>query len=93
MNPDVQKSDSGFRPRVQYLATVGLNPAGYILYSGFTPREQYLSSVGLDPVAAISYCGFRQYLLRLFSVECGSKPRVDYLMYLGLNPDFHIFQN
>ena len=87
VNPDVQKSDSGFRPRVQYLATVGLNPAGYILYSGFTPRDQYLSSVGLDPVTAILYCGFRQILLRLFSVEYGSKPRVDYLMYLGLNPE------
>ena len=43
--------------------------------------------MGLDPVAAISYCGFSQILLRLFSVEYGSKPRVDYLMYLGLNPE------
>ena len=50
---------------------------------------QYLSSVGLVPVTAESYCGFRQYLLRFFSVECGSKPRVDYLMYLGLNPEIN----
>ena len=27
-----------------------------------------------------------QFLLRLFTVKCGSKPRVDYFMYLGLKP-------
>ena len=55
MDPDVHKSDSGFKPRDHYLATVGLNPAVYTLCSGFTLRYQHLSSVGLAPVAAILY--------------------------------------
>ena len=55
LDPEVHKSDSGFKPRDHYLATVGLNPAVYTLCSGFTLRYQHLSSLGLAPVAAILY--------------------------------------
>ena len=59
MNPEVEKLDSRFRPKGQYIAFVGLNPEVKKLYSGFRPKGQYIAFVDLNPEVKKMYLGFR----------------------------------
>ena len=73
LNPEVEKQQSGFRPRSKYLSMGGSNPESEKLNSGFRSRGQYLSVGGLNPAVKKLDSGFFSILhiqLLIQTYEC-----------------------